>query len=685
MKKFFYSTLLLIATFAVSCSESEKGMDNPEPPQPPTPEQIIPQVSIELGEVTNHSVEFTITSKDAVVVSFLCQPYEEATPSLSEIFAKGIAYTPTDEPEKLIIDELKYSTTYAIYVAGEREGVYSDSASAMFTTLNPSLPDVTALSCIETTNKSITYGVSVNEEDSYLHTYIEGWYFDYMLAMQLEQQGSEFDINLFIQQMLVDWGFLDKGPKEHKWAAGDNNDYRAPYIATIIGGQKYYALFSRATSDGSNLIGTPEALAMETLPAGSSTASINVVIEDLQPKYLRLRLECPENVRFFFYNLWTSSSVEPIREEYGEDGMKSIVYEYGFVAANTYTDAWEVAAETDYTLAIMGADLYGDIFYQEMEITTPELLPSIAVDMRTYEREAQGYHAYDTFEITMTPKDFKNEIDPSQIRYILMSEEELSAKLSAQGSTIDEFVSSPSSELMAAFGEELKTLSDEELKMFRERGTIVSIYTGMQPQTTYCYIPLIPFGDGTYCATVARATTEQAYVEEESSEAYKAYLGDWELKGISSEDYYTRQSITIRFEEYVPNRSYKIYGWSMGEISQQYPFEARFDTETGTIFIDGGQVVGTIDKEGTQHDIMVIPLISYYGQLGPFYGYTKNVYELRINGTHLSAFPAIISYGGYEQEISGLCYYTCLNDELYYVEGEEYPIVNFTIDRPANN
>lgn len=679
MKKFYSLLLLLTASLTLGCSDGDDKVITPD-----EPEIKIPTVEIQLGEITNKSAEVIISSQDAIVVSYLCQPYEMATPSTAEIVSKGIAYAPTGESETILIEGLDFSTTYCVYVVGENEGVFSDTASEKFKTLNPSLPDVKALSCVETTNKGFTYAVNVSENESYLHTYIEGWYFDYMLAMQLEQQGTEFDINLFIQQMLVDWGFLDMGSKEHKWTAGDINEYRSPYIATIIGSQKYYALFSRSTSDGTSLVGEPEALAMTTKECGDSDASINVIIEDLQPKYMRARMECPENVRFFFYNLWTLSSVEPIREEYGEEGMKSIVYEYGYVAANTYTDAWEAAAETEYVLALMGADLEGNLFYQEQLITTPELLPSIAVDMRTYEREAQGYHAYDTFEITTTPRDFKNPINGSDIRYILLSEQELTSALEALGQTIESFVSEPTAELISSLGDKVTSLTDEEVKMFTERGTIVSIYTGMQPETTYCYLPLIPFGDGTYRTTVARATTEKAYVEEESSEAYKAYLGEWELKGVSSEDYYTRQSITLRFEEYVPNRTYKIYGWSMGDISQQFPFEARFDTQTETIFIDGGQILGQIEKDGVQHDVMVIPLISYYGELGPFYSYTKNVYELRINGAHLSAFPAIISYGGYQQEVSGLSYYSCLNDELYYIDGEQYPIVNFTIDRPAN-
>lgn len=675
--------LLLAAMLGLTLSAcSDSGVDTTEEP---TPELPSPSISLILGEVTENSISLEYSTTNADKAALIALRAEKGAPTAEQVLSEGRELIIGEGLQSLTIEELAAATEYVIYAAAmnEKEAVLR-SISA--TTLEeepekPVLPAAEHISLVETTNQSFSYAVEVESGVSYMHTYLEGWLFEYLLAQRYMTDGAEFEMDVFLKQCLIDFGFVATDSSNYTWAAGDPNDYRSPYFATIVGGQPYYVLFAPSNPEGSDFWGTAEVLHLTTEPAGESMDSLTLKTEQLTAENIVIRMEAARSVEFFFYELWTTESVENMKAKSGIEGMKQALIEYGWAVQNTYTDSWGVNPDTSYTLCILGIDTSGDLFYQEQEYTSLELVPHVEVTLRPYERELNGYHAYDTFELTVVPYNFYEQVlDPATMRYLFAPQSEVTEALASAGLSLEEYAANPTNEGTAALDVMLRNLPALEQDMISNYGYISNLLTNLEPAGEYCYMMLVPWREG-YKVGYAVHATEAQYGGDEPTDAYKAYLGEWIVAGQSSEDYYTRASYTIRFEELVSNRGYKVYGWSASDIAEEFPFEARFHPETGKISIESIQQLGVKEIEGYEYQVLLTGMTSAGGYLSPHGGFSGIIYEGRCDGTHLSMFPGMFSYGGYQFNFNSLAYSAYYGGEFYAFEGDEYPLVNFSVDR----
>lgn len=679
--KFLHLLLVAMGFLLASCSES--STDSNEPPTPPAPEKA--SISLILGEVTGTTAVLDYTTTNASEAAALCLPASQTEPEIVHIMEMGQALKISEEQESLLFEGLKGNTEYKIYaVAKNSDGEFCSVKSLEFTTLvdRPDMPDATHISLVETSKTSFTYAIEVEDGSPYyLHTYLEGWLFEYLLMQNYMTNGEEFEMDVFLKQCLADYGLFTMGSSEHNWSAGDPNETRNPFFAAIVGGKEYYALYAPINAEANVFLGDAEVISFSTEPTGESTSKILLTTESLSAQGVSIRMEMTRGVRFFFYDLYPTEQVETRKAEQGIEGMKDYLYEYGWAVANTYTDGWTINPATSYTLCVMGVDNDGDTFYQELVVESPELIPSVSVTLRPYERELQGFHAYDTFELTVYPWNFYDEmIDPSKVRHLFARQSEVEAALGSL--TLAELAENPTEENIALLNPLLENLSAEIEAMFNEYGYISSLLTELEADTEYCYLTIVPWRD-TYRVGYTVQATEPLYGGDTPTDAYKAYLGEWVITGQSSEDYFTRETLTIRFEELVSNRNYKVYGWSNSVLGEEFPFEARFHPETGKISIESIQQLGRMIVGEYEYVVVFTGMTTAGGELTPHGGYSGVVYEGRCDGTHLSMFPSMFQYNGYDYSFMSMAYSLYYGGYFFAMDGDEFPLVNFTIDRPT--
>uniref|UniRef100_UPI004056DE2E hypothetical protein n=1 Tax=Alistipes sp. TaxID=1872444 RepID=UPI004056DE2E len=676
LKSFFLTLLSAVALMGSACSDDKT---TPEEPKPPVMEE--PTIRLEIAEVGEESVTLNVMTANATRAALLSLPAEEEQPDNATIFGFGKEITPTEEAQQVTLENLLPEREYRIYaLAADNEGVYGELQTVEFTTQ----VSTKMLRRGETTKRGFSYEVVLPEEQTgahYLHTYFPAETFDYQLRQSQMSDGEEFDYDIFVKNILASYGFMDQGSKTISWSAGDPNEYYTPYVATIVGGKRYYAMMALINEEGTDFLSEASVVDLTTLPAGESPEELNVMFEEVSTFHIRARMECPENVIFYFYNLVTKASWDEKKASVGLDGMKDYLYEYGWSAANTYTDAWSVNYGTEYMLGIMGVDLNGDTFLMEAPVSSENVTPQIDITLKPYERDLLGLHAYDTFYVDVVPYYFDSMDVPMWA--IFDERERVDEAMKAAGTTLEEFAANPTMELIEKLGSFIESLPEEEHDMLVENGYLTGLYDNFEPDTEYCYLLVIPNRNELYCG-YKTARTEAKYGGGEPSEAYSAFLGEWTVLGQTTEDYYTRKSYTLRIEPLTVNRSYKIYGWSMGGISQEYPFEARFLPEKNRIAIEGAQMLGVKEIEGEEHIIVLNGYFSYSGELGMLGGYDGTFYEARCDGSHLSLFPQLFYYGGTTYEFKTIGYTSLINGNYFTIEGEEYNLVNFTIDRPTN-
>mgnify|MGYP006976586290 CR=1 FL=1 len=675
LKLFFASLLGALLFMAPSCGD-DKNTETPE-----TPPSTDPSITLTLGTVGEEEVEILVSVSYSARAAAFCLPAEEPAPDAQTIFGFGEEIIPSDEAQSITLAPLLPEREYRIYaLSANDEGTLSQLSTLEFTTL----PSTKMLRRGETTKRSFSFEVVLPEEKAnatYMYTYLEAESFEYMMRQQQMSDGADFDYDAFLKNIIASYGFLDQGSKVITWSAGDPNEWRNPYVATIVGGKRYYVMMALSNEEGSDFLGEACAIDLTTEPAGESSATMNVLFEEVTTSGIRVRMECGEDIAFYFYNLVSKKSWDEKRARDGEEGMKNYLYEYGWPAANTYTDSWGVEHSTEYMLGILGVDVNGDTFLLEKPIASEEVVPSIAVTLKPYERDLLGLHAYDTFYVDVTPYYFDSlEVD---MWAIFDERGRVDEAMQAAGTTLQEFAANPTQELIEKLGDFIEPLPQEEHEMLMENGYLSGLYNNFAPETEYCYLLVIPNRGKLYCGYTT-SSTEPFYGGGEATEAYSAFLGEWTVLGTTTEDYYTRKSYTLRIEPLTVNRSYKVYGWSMGEISQEFPFEARFIPSTGRLSIQGAQMLGLKEIDGEEHIIVLNGYFSYGGELGMLGGYDGTFFEGRCDGSHLSMFPQLFYYNGAAYEFKTIGYTSLVAGNYFTIEGEEYNLINFSIDRPTN-
>lgn len=661
--------MLFCALAFVACS------DDPEVTPPSYEEEAVPEVAIAAGEIDETSAEIVLSAKNAshVACMYVLKSYADEIPSALDVFRQGEFSSEIHEGGEALclLEKLEPGTSYVVYAAARKDEVYGEVKSLEVTTA--ALGKM--LSFVESTKSTFTYRVDVPEGTTYQHAYIEGWYYDYMLELTKRDAGPEFDMDVFRWNLLVDFGYEAEGPQSFFWYAGQDNPKRND-VAKIVGGKKYYALFSLYKAEN-NWLGTPEAVAFETQPAGVSDCTINL-IDEVTPTSVKVRMEVDsEKVNFFFYDLYGKAAFDEMKAAKGEAGMMDYVFEYGYSAANTYTDLWEVDPDTSYMLAILGVDHNGDLFYMEKQYDTEPLQAELSVDMRPFERGLQGYHAYDTFEVLVTPANFGG-IRTDGVLWTMQPKAQLDATLEMYGMTLEQLVEQP--EYISYVGG--MPLPEDCAEQLDKNGFFVTYLSDMDSDTEYCYLCAVPYGES-YKLAYATATTEAMPQSGVVDDEYKALLGEWTLEGQSTEDYYTRKSYTLRFEELTPNRSYKVYGWSDADVAQELPFEVRYYPETKKISIDGHQLVGTRVVDGVELPIYFEGFLAFNGDVQLADGFTAPAYRGSLTGNRLQLFPEYVVIEGRYYEFRTMAYsaYDPV-DDIYY-GFDKFLIVNFMVSRAS--
>ena len=525
------------------------------------------------------------------------------------------------------------------------------------------------ISNMSSTKKSISYNINAKENETYSHTYIEGWYYDYLMALSKETDGEDFDPDVVVLNLLADYGHQSTGPQSVTWTAGEINMARHD-VVRLVGGKEYYILASHYDPEAANWLGKPFVQKVTLEPAGQSDAKVVTTAEKLTTNALVVSMKPDENVNFFYYGFYTKEQYDENIEINGQKWMEDYVYEYGYTASDMYTDNWSVEPDTEYVLALFGVDNAGDTFFAASEYKTPAVKEEFKVSMTPFERPNESKFAYDCLKIEVDATSLKN-ANTDVAMEVFMPKSTLEETLAMIGFNMDMLRQAP--EYLAYLG--ATDLPEEEGICFSNYKSFTSYRTDLEPETEYCYLILVQNGEQ-YVLGEAYATTQAKPTEEVASEEYKGYLGEWIVRGKSTSDYTSEAQYKIRIEEDIVNRSFKVYGWGNSEYVKDLAFTARYDSQSHKIFIDGNQDFGKVTIDGVEYNIKFCGMLMYAGELAPD-AHDGVVYEGNRVGTHLSMFPNFIN--GFEFQSMG---FVAEKDGTYYaLPGDEYTIFNLLVDR----
>ena len=680
MKKYILCLFSTLALLLVGCTN-----------QPP-PEVIKCEVTLTEGIATDSQVEFYLSATNAEEVAYLCVNTSEETLVISAetLFETGEVFTATVDPVQHQIENLKPDTEYTVYAASrakaEDKYYYSDVASIVMNTAG--IPKM--LEFVSSSKTGFSYKVTVEEGKAYLHTYFEGWFFEYNYEMNkyiAEASGEEFDASVFILNLLATYGSLGKDSQTIDWYAGQESEVRGEVF--LVPGIRYYAaaaLFDEETGmwvEGEK----PEIIQFEMDKPGESSQTVNCTVDGLSPYSVNIRMECDESlVNFYLYDLYRLSDYKTYVSENGIDGMKKYVSEYGYGKGNTYTDTWTVEPGTAYMLCVYGVDYNGDDFYTELQVNVPLPEAQIYLSMEPYERDLEGYNTYNTVKVDASFANFIG-LDYEESVFCLSggpiekSLFDMAVESVGMSGTLEEL--QEYGEMMyvlgnAYFGLHPVTVNDAILASLKEKNSFSMIHSGLQPDTEYVYMVVAQYDGKTMCRLAAAKTDEEPVLVEEL-DAYKAFLGNWTVTGKQTDDWATYNTFNLKIARLTSNRSFKIYGWSNQQVGQDFPFEASFDEATGKIKIQTPQVLGKVTINDYEYEVHFVGKAYKSGsdQLIVLGDYEGLAYVGRINEPYLTLLGEMPQYAGQWWEYKSMSYVLYDAAEKQYYALEPYDLIYF--------
>lgn len=675
-------TLSVVVATLFSCKEK----------QPPvTPVTPTPELKVTMGEIAQNTAEVVFEVSDATQVAYLYVLASDAAaaPAAADVFAAGNTIDVVEGPLTAELSELETETSYVLYSAAVNQDVYCDVVKTPFTTL----AEPKMLSFVSASRTDFTYDIATEEGQNYYHTYFEGWFFEYKLAQEQYIEGDEFKLDVFLFNLLAEYGYPETSPKTITWTAGQENPLRSA-AALLVPGKEYYAVAGLFDEQAVNWTGVPEYISFKMEDPLESTSTVHASVYEIAPEEVSIRMEPDEDVAFFFYNLHSKGSYDSYKEANGEEGMMNYMYEYGYPAQNLYTDTWGVAPGESYMLGIYGVDKNGGHFFTEMQVDAPNHTPSIELLMQPYDREMQGYHGYDSFQINGRFQHL-NDLNTSNIfcfstpmpreqfdGYIAMADQFGITGLS--GLSMEELEQQGAS-MYALFYAALNQLYpmdyfEDIAEQVQDRGMFEYIVGDLESATEYVYMVMCADGEDFYCKIITAATN--AYTGPvEASEEYKAYLGDWKLTGMSTLDWSTYHDYNLRIEELTPNVSYSVSGWS--DIGLEFPFEMRFNEIDGTVSVQVPQTVGQVQIQGVTYDVVFTGKIyvSGYDDLFVVPDYSGTAYTGYINGSRLAMFSTIFQHNGMETDFYSMGYVAYNPEDKSYYSLTSYDLIYFQINK----
>ena len=648
-----------------SCKEDNPGKDAPE---------------VRLAYVSSEpqSITLTLSSTGADEMAYYyTSDAEEGKKLLSGelVFSLGTSMAASVEPVEVNITELEPETAYWVYASARQDGEYSVTDSVKVVT--PAVAKY--LSAGEVTSTSLSYSVNAPEGATYRHMYLEGWDFNDQLASAMATEGEEFDMNVFLWNLLADYGHDAQGPSEFTWKNGDEDALKGKNVS-LYGGHRYVAIFSFIEGETS-WSGTAEFVEMELPAAGKSSETVEFSDETVASDRIRVRMDFDDSkVSFISYGLYKKASYDEKLEKDGEEGMKNFLYEYGYKAWNTYTDAWSAASGTEYVLAVMGVDKNGDSFLASKEYTTPLPEPVLDVKMTTYDRELEGYHDYCTVKIDVTMKNFVELDYENMVHATLMPKYQWDATFAEFGMTPEDCIATMPETVWYVIP---TPFQESEMTSLKEKGTCTRIESDLESDTEYIFVVMFQYNEQWYFKS-ATVTLPEEPEEGEATDGYKAFLGSWTVSGKASPGY-KDMTYSLRFEQLTVNRSYKVYGWSKSSAGEDFPFVARYDSASGKIVIDGYQKLGTTAIDGKNYEIRLAALIPFSG-VNAMCNYDGAIYKgtVRDAGTQqiLALAPEFFMRDGKAYEVQSMGY-AAVNAETGNLEGglDEFDMMEFKITR----
>lgn len=635
------------------------------------------EINMEITEIGNDHISFSVSAKHSDSFAWYCSSNpEEEVNGVEYIFQHGNLEKVTEEPQTITVEALTANTKYWIYVAARNEVSEMESSISVSTAEEEAKAVLTQGDVSKT---SLSYHINSEPGRTYRHAYIEGWYFNHLLASSMEDEGSEFDMNVFLWNLLASYGSEASEPSDYTWANDQENTLRNQEV-TLYGGQSYYALFSYIDGE-TGWTGTPEYIEMTLPEAGSTTGEVNFTDETVSPERISVRMEFSDYaISYICYDLYKKDQYDAKFEGSDEKRIKDFLYEYGLHAGNTYTDSWKVEPGREYVLAIMGVDPNGDSFLQTKVYTTPVPEPELEVSLCAYDRELEGYHGYNTARADVTIKNFI-ELDPSTIFATLMSKTQWDATCMAifEGMSVNDVLAS-SPELMTYVVN--TPLQENEVSDIQGKGGFSRITSDLDPETEYIFAVLFPY-NGKWYFKSATATLE-AEPTGEIDDAYKAFLGEWTVTGKTTKDWKSSLTYTIKIEQLTPNKSFKVSGWSESNAGIDFPFVAKYDAATKKIIIDGYQYLGKTSIGGVEYEVRLMACLSYSGSLY-MSDYDDVIYKGSIvdagaGKEKISMFPEFFQKDGKYFEVQTMSY-GFVKDGKIAGSPDEYDIVEFQITR----
>lgn len=592
MKK-IYSILACAMLLLTSWSCSEDTTSGPGPEEPTAPE-----LSAQLQSAQEGTVTFTVTATEGAEVAYWFGEaafFETVDVTPETIFRTGETITPVSFPATVTIEEANLYVANRIWIAARSNGLYSQ---ALCLEVNPSDEDI--LTAGEATKTSLSYIIgNVAPDAAVSHTYIELWFYKYLHDQAVAEYG-ELTEEEFNRLVLANYGITSTGPRTVVWNAGDANEPRDSFAA-IVGGRTYVALAAPLLNAETGQMGRAESVEINTPEPDESSARVQVTISELTPEGMLSVIDPGEDVRFFYYALFSRQTLDEFLSENTEKDLCDYLYEYGYVSANCYTDQWGFTVPgVAYVLAIYGVDMNGDTFLQQEAIEPEPYEPEIELTLTPYENEAESLYGYNTLHVSATFRYF-DQIDPSTVKYLFTSKEMIDALSS--GLSIEDAIQ------YGLFLPYAMPLSEEWSASLTAQQQFSGVlkedpftFSALQPQTEYCFLVMTNDPSGTEVIGAYAVAATNAEPSEEEDEGYKAYLGEWTLKGQSTE-FWSPNTITynLRVEELVTNYSYRVYGWSDADVAQTTPFVMNYDPETQQVYIQGPQDLGPYNGNDNIH------------------------------------------------------------------------------------
>ena len=685
MRKLLYIMLGVLSLNMVSCKQPEPQVEDPKP-----------EIAITKGMVTENQIEFFLSATDADEVAYLFMDTTDDVPLLTveNLFKGENVFAASAEPVSFIMENLTPDTEYTVYAAASKEGKYFSEIKSL--TINTS-EKPKLLQFLSKSKTGFSYKINSEAGQQYLHTFLEGWYFEYMLEKSMYEDGEEFDESIFVWNLLADNGILGDAPQEYNWATGVDHPVRGD-VAYIVPGTRYYVLASIWDEDNGGWTEKPEVIGIQLEKPGKSDKTVACSIESLTPYSASIRMEMNSmEVSFMMWDFFEKSQYKSYVAENGIEGMMAYVAEYalgkGQAKTNTYTDTWTVAPGTSYMLCVYGVDRNGDEFYTELEVKVPMPDAKIHLSMKPYEREMEGYNTYNTLKVEATYADFVN-FDYETSAFILaggpVAKADFYAMVEAAGlsGTLDELEAQ--GEMLYALGVANMGLNPvsadaEVLDALNSRDFFNKIYTGLNPDTEYIYMVMAHYDDQMMCRLVSAKTDPVPYDLIES-EAYKAFLGNWDVTGMDTINWDNKNQKTfhLTIDRLTSNRSYKVYGWSTSLLGQEFPFEAGFDEASGKMTISTPQRLGEVVIEGKTYEVHFVGKARNAYDPDNFMvlsDYEGLAYKVTMNEPYLHFNSEFFQYGGEWKEFKSLSYVFYDKEEGGYYMAEQYDLTQFQVKR----